>query len=790
MRYYNIPELTRNFCIAFVGAFCLAISSLHAAQYNFTSPVNSSGNNFTMLSATGGIVGGTNDVVFTWDGTLNDAVPGAVSNATLSSDEAFFSNIWEAHDVTFYGPGTYTVYDGCTAGDANCGIGNAISFTVGASQIGSHILFDWPKGSPPGPNGNIDVVLVWNFVSDWASENPTNPFWDGLDNGTGCTSPLGGPPCVTDGLPNTRATTFSLVSTDVNSDGIAGTPMTDGAFTGSIANFNLSGVVFPNNPPVALDYNTSTATDTATVIDLATRAIDTDGTIDATSVAIVPGTGPSNGILVNNGDGTVTYTPNGGFVSPPSDGFQYTIDDNLGDTSNSATVTITVLAAANTPSVANDVKFTTNEDVPLNIAITDMDDNGIPVSTDADGDPLTFEHILATDTKGSITVDATDTQLTYTPPQDFSGVDFFNFVTNDGPDDSNIATVTVTVIPVNDPPVCTDVSLATDIGTPLNIVIVDDLLSTCSDIEGDPITLDSTTQPMQPGSQLVDNGNGTLTYTPAANYQGQDSFTYTATDGTDTDTRTVTIDVGKIFGNFTMLDAGGSTFGGTNDVVASWDRTLNTAVTDTNFNMTMGSFSNFKFFGFPWSAHDIRVFGPGTYSFDTSCTAAQLQAGMADCGGAPNKFLNLTVGQGQVGGHMLFDWNVTQNIDVVLLWDFNGIYTNPDPAGALYLGSAGPTPATTCVYQLVSRDADGDGVPGAKMIDGPFIDFRANFNVNFTTGCQGGTAGSQKSSVDNPSTGCTISNVVIEPLKRSDLLLLMLFTAWLGCMWWRKQMRH
>ncbi len=161
-----------------------------------------------------------------------------------------------------------------------------------------------------------------------------------------------------------------------------------------------------------------------------------------------------------------------------------------------------------------------------------------------------------------------------------------------------------------------------------------------------------------------------------------------------TDTRTVTVDVGKIFGNFTMLDADGVTFGGTNDVVATWDGSLNTAVTDTNFNMDYGvRFRPFPFFGFVWTAHDIRMFGPGTYSFDTSCSTAQVQQGLADCGGAADEFLTLTVGAGQIGAHMLFDWNVTANIDVFNLYEANAMFTNPDPRGSLYLGRAGPTPA-------------------------------------------------------------------------------------------------
>jgi hypothetical protein len=281
---------------------------------------------------------------------------------------------------------------------------------------------------------------------------------------------------------------------------------------------------------------------------------------------------------------------------------------------------------------------------------------------------------------------------------------------------------------------------------------------------------------------VKDNGDGTLTYTPASGFNGQDSFDYTATDGTDTDTKTVTIDLGKIFGNFTMLDADGVTFGGTNDIVAEWDGTLNTAVTDTNFNMTMKSDSDHLFFGFVWTAHDIRMFGPGTYMFDTSCSVAQVQAGLADCGGTPDEFLTLTVGAGQIGAHMLFDWNVTDNIDVVNLYEANAMYTNPDPRGALYQGDAGPIPALDCLFEQVSVDGDGDTVPGVRFIDGPFIGFRANFNLNFTRGCTVGEVDNPRVTVkdSDPGGGCTLLGTAKAPLSRSDLWLLLGLVGALG----------
>jgi len=70
--------------------------------------VSSINNNFTMIDPGGGLAGGTNDVVFTWEGTKKTSVAasGQVSNATLSSSTPFYGVTWSAHDVTIYGPGT------------------------------------------------------------------------------------------------------------------------------------------------------------------------------------------------------------------------------------------------------------------------------------------------------------------------------------------------------------------------------------------------------------------------------------------------------------------------------------------------------------------------------------------------------------------------------------------------------------------------------------------------------------------------------------------------------------
>jgi uncharacterized protein YjdB/PKD repeat protein len=97
--------------------------------------------------------------------------------------------------------------------------------------------------------------------------------------------------------------------------------------------------------------------------------------------------------------------------------------------------------------VAMDDGHTTDEDVTLNVATPGVLGN----DTDADGDPLTA--VLGTDvTNGTLTL-GSDGSFTYVPNADFFGTDGFTYVSKDGTDDSNVATVTITVTGVNDAPV-------------------------------------------------------------------------------------------------------------------------------------------------------------------------------------------------------------------------------------------------------------------------------------------------------------------------------------------------
>ncbi|MEL6886577.1 MAG: FG-GAP-like repeat-containing protein, partial [Pseudomonadota bacterium] len=100
-----------------------------------------------------------------------------------------------------------------------------------------------------------------------------------------------------------------------------------------------------------------------------------------------------------------------------------------------------------------------------------------------------------------------------------------------------------TIVPINNPPQPVDDVLITEEETPLAIDIAADLLANDSEPDGDPFSFTGFTQPVN--GTIVDNGDGTLTYTPDTGYNGTDSFTYTITDGELTDTATVNLTVGN-----------------------------------------------------------------------------------------------------------------------------------------------------------------------------------------------------------------------------------------------------
>jgi hypothetical protein len=109
--------------------------------------------------------------------------------------------------------------------------------------------------------------------------------------------------------------------------------------SGSNVELNLT---ITNAPPVANDDEVTTERDTPVDIDCTANDVDSDGTIDQASMAMV--SAPTNGSLITSETGVVTYTPEAGYVG--DDTFTYTVQDDDGATSNVATVIVHIVASA------------------------------------------------------------------------------------------------------------------------------------------------------------------------------------------------------------------------------------------------------------------------------------------------------------------------------------------------------------------------------------------------------------------------------------------------------------
>jgi VCBS repeat-containing protein len=151
----------------------------------------------------------------------------------------------------------------------------------------------------------------------------------------------------------------------------------------------------------------------------------------------------SNGSVIANADGTVTYMPNANFHG--TDSFTYTVRDGAGalDTAN---VTVTVTPVNDAPVAAGD-SFATDEDTPLVVAAPGVLGN----DTDVDLESLTAA-LVTGPAQGTLTLNA-DGSFTYTPDAGFSGSDAFTYKAVDGAGgESAVATVSLTVRPANDAP--------------------------------------------------------------------------------------------------------------------------------------------------------------------------------------------------------------------------------------------------------------------------------------------------------------------------------------------------
>jgi VCBS repeat-containing protein len=281
-----------------------------------------------------------------------------------------------------------------------------------------------------------------------------------------------------------------------------------------------------NDAPVANDDSYSTPHNTAlTVYALGVLGNDTDPELDPLSAILV--SGPSHGTVTLNSDGSFTYEPDTNFAG--TDSFTYKANDGADD-SAPATVTIEVTDIA--PNTGDD-SYVVTHDQTLALAAPGVLGN----DSDPDDDPLTAE-LVAGPANGTLTLN-TDGSFEYIPGEGFAGTDSFTYVANDGVMDSDTATVIIDV--TNTAPIAVADLFSTPAGQEL-LVSAAGVLGNDYDADEDSLTAGIVSAPSH-GSVTL-NSDGSLSYTPDANFTGADSFTYEVSDGIATsDPATVTISV-------------------------------------------------------------------------------------------------------------------------------------------------------------------------------------------------------------------------------------------------------
>jgi VCBS repeat-containing protein len=325
-----------------------------------------------------------------------------------------------------------------------------------------------------------------------------------------------------------------------------------------------------NHAPVAVDDSYSVAEDVSLAINippLAVLANDTDAEND-----------PLTAILVDQAQhGTVSLSPNGYFTYTPdadfngTDTFTYKANDGTSD-SNVATVTLNVGSVNDAPAGA-DKTVTTLEDTPYTLTTGDFGFSdpqdagsnagannfaGVVISTlpPALTGTLYYNNVAVVAGQFVSAADITSGLLTFNPAQDGNGAAFSSFtfqVRDDGPTggldqntDQSPNTITFDVTPVNDAPVAVDDSYSVneDVSLGVNIPPIG-VLHNDTDVDGDPLT-SILVDPASHGTVSL-NPDGTFLYTPDANFNGTDTFTYKANDGlADSNIATVTINVGSV----------------------------------------------------------------------------------------------------------------------------------------------------------------------------------------------------------------------------------------------------
>lgn len=370
--------------------------------------------------------------------------------------------------------------------------------------------------------------------------------------------------------------------------------------------------VFIQNGPFSITENSSTGTYVGQVV-----------ATDATSFAITAGNGTGGGAFSIDNSGIIRVADGTQLNYESTQQFSLTVDATNVDGTTSATVIINIVNVNDPPQMgAPSYDFTINENESNGSLV------GQVSATDPDpGDTLVYTILLA-NPSGVFSMDSDDGEIRIadTNQIDFESgtTEYTIFVQASDGGLLTVVPVTITIDDANDAPEAVDDGPynATEDTDLVVDVVGEGVLANDTDQDQDPADTVTAVLDTQPANGTVDlNANGTFTYTPNAQFDGTDTFTYHATDGTaDSNTATVTIEVA---GTNDAPTANNDTYSTSEDAVLTVtlpengvlendtdpeDDTLN--VTDFDATSVMGA--------------AVSVDSDGTFSYDpTGATAIQ-----------------------------------------------------------------------------------------------------------------------------------------------------------------------
>ncbi|MCB1885463.1 MAG: tandem-95 repeat protein, partial [Geminicoccaceae bacterium] len=507
--------------------------------------------------------GATERVSVAGDGTQGN---GDSSTPTLSADGRFVAFISEAdnlvpsdandaYDIFVHDRQTGTTERVSVAGDGT--EGNRYSFLPSLSADGKLVAFEsLADNLVPGDTNDAFDVFVAEVGQPNANAAPNavdDAFSVGEDAGATAlavkandTDPDGDPLDIVSVTQPTQGT-VTLNANDVvrfnprgdfqdlddgeSRQAVFAYTVSDGRGGSDDATVTVT-VTGANDAPTVADKGYSLKEDAA----LTRTLVGDDVDVEPLTFAVVEG--PAHGALaLDAATGTFTYTPDADYNGP--DGFTYKANDGTAD-SLPATVSLTVDAVNDKPVAADDAAAAGEDGPPVVIDVLAND-------LDAEDGRPDVVGLVRTGLLGKATLNADDT-VTYDPNGAFEALkagetatDSFQYTVEDADGARARGTVTVTVTGVNDAPVAADDAFTTDEDARLDgAVLLND-----GDVDGDPLTA-ALAGGVAHGA-LDFRADGTFAYTPDANFNGADGFTYTVSDGQGgVDTGAVTLTVAPV----------------------------------------------------------------------------------------------------------------------------------------------------------------------------------------------------------------------------------------------------